>query len=145
MVSDPDGPEPARCSVKRVAKTICTVNFLLSILLFGGYIVHGISNGLDFNHEFLGIVHGNHGKAAWPVLTYLEVQLFIVFVVQRISENPETLRRRIIYILSGLVGLLLTAAAGSTQGNYSPDFLLGVYIWASDIAYGLLGGGECDP
>jgi hypothetical protein len=112
------------------------------MLVFGGYAIYATSSGFDFNHRFLGVVRGNERMAIWPILVFLELQLVAIFIFQRFSDDPETFRRRLAYILWGILGLFLTVVDGDSNGMHAVDHILGFYVWASDIAYGAIGSND---
>ena len=113
---------------------ILTSSLLLSLLAFGGYLAYCILTGVDFNQRFLGVVRGP-GKAVWPVFIFLELQLAVVFAAEHLADQPEIFTHWSIYVLSGSIGLFLTIGC-KAQGVHA-DLILGFYIWASDVAYGI--------
>jgi len=112
------------------------------MLVFGAYVIYGLSNGLDFDHGFMGVVRGRHGKAEWPVLVIVELQLVAVFIIQRFSDEPETFARRLVYILWGVLGLCFTIWGGGSQAMHEVGHVLGFYVWVSNIAYGFVGSND---
>jgi hypothetical protein len=106
---------------------------VLSMLAFGTYLIYALSYGLDFNQRFLGVVQGSVGKALWPLLIFLEVQLVIAFVAQRLFQEPKLVPGRFVFIAWGAIGLLATIGSGSL----GVDYIIGLYIWGSSLAYGI--------
>jgi len=121
----------------RALKMICTANFVLSILLYGGYVTYFLSNGISIDHRW-GIGHSR--APVWAVVAFLELQLLAIFVMGRFSDTPQTLRFRLAFILWGILILFLWVGYWA-QSAVAPiyDFHLVGYVGISDVAYGLLG------
>ena len=121
----------------RVFKMICTMNFVLSILLYGGYVLYSLSNGINIDHHW-GI--GHNRIPVWVFVAILEIQLLVIFIMGKFSDEPQILRLRLAFILWGVLILFLWVGYWS-QNVVAPIYsfhLLG-YIGVSDISYGLLG------
>ena len=119
----------------RVLRSAITANLPLSAVAFAAYIAYGVSNGFDFDHEFLGLERGHHGKAAWPFIVLLETYVAAAFIAQRCSGEPQTRNIRLFYVISGILGLFFMRATGGTV-NDTRLCALGLYVWLSVIAYG---------
>jgi len=115
----------------RWLKLIFTVNFLISMLAYGGYIVICLMRGMDIDAQ-LGVT-GHHGRGgpAWAIVAFLEAQLLAAYLIQHFSDDSITFRDRAIYLLWG--ALIMLGAAGQP---------LLTYVGCSDVVYGLFGSND---
>jgi len=116
------------------------MNFVLSIFLYGGYVIYCFSNGVSIDHRW-GIGHGR--IPMWALVAFLQIQLLAIFVMGEFSDEPQTLRFRLAFILLGVFILFFWVAYWS-QSVVTPvfDFHLVGYVGISDIAYGLIGNND---
>jgi len=128
-------------NVTQLLKAACTMNFVLSILAYAAYVVYCLCKGIDIDQR-MGII--KHGRGpAWAVVAFLEVQLLTVFVMAWFSDEPQTLRFRLPYILWG--GLILVFFSGFWSHNAGARAfasLLVRYVGISDVLYGLIGSDD---
>ncbi len=124
----------------RVLKMICTMNFVLSIFLYGGYVVYCFSNGINIDYRW-GV--GGHGPPMWALVAVFQAQLLVIFVMGAFSYEPQTLRFRLVFLLWGVFILFFWVGHWS-QSAVTPvsDFHLVGYVGISDIAYGLIGNND---
>lgn len=115
----------------RTLKLIFTVNFLISILVYGGYIAVCLRRGADIDDQLGFASHHGRGGPLWVLVAFLEIQLLVVYFIQRRSDDLITLRHRIGYLLFGAVVLLM--------GGGQPFI---AYVGCSDIAFGLFGSND---
>ncbi len=117
----------------RALKLICTVNLVLSVILYAVYVIYFLSNGIDIDQHWGIVKHGRHGPT-WALVAFLEIQFLVIFVAGRFSDKPQSRRLRLAYILWGILVLLFISGTANQSGS-----ILLKYISSSAIAYGLLG------
>src|SRR4051812_21913294 len=66
----------------RTLKFIFTANFLISMLVYGGYITVCLMRGVDIDGQ-LGIArHHGRGGPSWALVAFLEIQLLVIYLMQ---------------------------------------------------------------
>ncbi|MGH7972706.1 MAG: hypothetical protein ACREIC_28670 [Limisphaerales bacterium] len=123
----------------RLAKSIVGLNFVGSMVLIGIYVMYALWAGLDLDSQFLGVPgHVRNNYYAWMLPGFLELQLVGMFIYQRLCDEPTTWRDGVAYVLWGALGLLTAISCGhATQASLAFDRAVGVYVWCSDILYGI--------
>ena len=99
----------------RTIKTASSVNLLLAIALFAGYILYGVCAGLPVNENFLGMGRshlGRHGGPMVPPWTFYAIfqgVIFVLFLCGRFFESPRNLDRTfcLMFVLAFLIVFLM--------------------------------------
>jgi len=66
----------------RTIKNLCTLNLLVSMVVFGGYVFHGVLARLDSNDQIFGAAPDHMGQTGSPLLWLLEFQIAALFIAQ---------------------------------------------------------------
>ena len=132
-----------RGSMIRVLKGLCTMNIALSFLLYGGFIIYCLSQGIDISKRW-GIIEHGRGGPTWALVAFLEAQLLMMFIWgQFYSDEPQTLRYRLGYFLWGVFILVFWLACAFHHAVAPPlDIHLIGYVAISDLAYGFIGSND---
>jgi hypothetical protein len=123
----------------RTIKNLCTLNLLVSMVVFGGYVFHGVLARLDSNDQIFGAAPDHMGQTGSPLLWLLEFQIAALFIAQWLFKVPTPFHRRLCYILWGGLGLFFTLGAGAIVETPNIDHILGAYVWISNILFGFVG------
>jgi hypothetical protein len=139
----------------RTIKTACTVNLLLAIALFAGYILYGISAGLPVNENFFGMGRSHLGRGGgpmvppWILYAVFQAVILVLFLRGRYFESRRNLDRTfcLIFVLVFLSGFLMQHLPHRVI--FSEDEKVVVipwreqaltwYLWCSNAFYAFIG------